>query len=119
MWERPAGATKVRPYEEGALFATNQKQFYQEIDGRSNIPNKAPDSQEASEFRSNIWFIPGNFNENASWLHKVRERFSEIDKQEDIKISVYNVETAIRKMTSRKVPGPDCVKGIGLRGFHH
>ena len=50
MWERPAGATKVRPYEEGALFATNQKQFYQEIDGRSNISNKAPDSQEASEF---------------------------------------------------------------------
>ena len=52
-----AGATKIRQYEErelhyhqNTLFATNQKQFYQERDGRSNIPNEAPDVQEASEF---------------------------------------------------------------------
>ena len=55
-----AGATKIRRYEE-------RKQFHQELDGRSNIPNVAPDVQEASEFSSNIWSIPGNFNENASW----------------------------------------------------
>ena len=59
-----AGATKIRRYEErelhyhqNTLFATNQKQFYQELDGRSNIPNKATDAQ----FWSNIWSIPGNF----------------------------------------------------------
>ena len=53
-----AGATKIRRYEErelnyhqNTLFATNQKQFYQELDGRSNIPNKATDGQ----FWSNIW----------------------------------------------------------------
>ena len=46
-----AGATKIRPYEErelhyhlNTMFATNQKQFYQELDGRSNIPNEAPDA---------------------------------------------------------------------------
>ena len=51
-----AGATKIRQYEERGLhypqntfFATNQKQFYQELDGSSNIPNEAPDTQEASE----------------------------------------------------------------------
>ena len=89
------------------MFATNQKQFYQERDGRSNIPNKASDAQEASEFWSNIWSISGNFKENASWLPKVKERLSEIDKQEDIRISVENVKTAIRKMTNWKVLGPD------------
>ena len=104
-----AGATKIRRYEErelhyhqNTLFATNQKQFYQELDGCSNIPNKAPDAQEASEFWSNIWSIPGNFNKNASWLPKFKERLSEIDKQEDIRISVENVKTAIRKMTNWK-----------------
>ena len=119
-----AGATKIRRYEErelhyhqNTLFATNQKQFYQELDGRSNIPNKAPDAQEASEFWSNIWSIPGNFNENGSWLPKVKERLSEIDKQEDIRISVENVKTAIRKMTNWKVPGPDCVQGYWFKRF--
>ena len=44
----------------------NQKQFYQELDGRCNIPNESPDAQEPSEFLSNIWLIPGNFSKNAS-----------------------------------------------------
>ena len=68
-----AGATKIRQYEErelhyhqNTLFATNQKQFFRELDGRSNITNVAPDAQEASEFWSNIWSIPGNFNEDTS-----------------------------------------------------
>ena len=80
-----AGATKTRRYEErelhyyqNTLFATNQKQFYQELDGRSNIPNKALDAQEASEFWSNIWSIPGNFNENDSWLPKVKESLNQV-----------------------------------------
>ena len=99
------GATKIRRYEErelhyhqNPLFAMNPKQFYLELDGRSSIPNKAPDAQKASEFWSNICSIPGNFNENASWLPKVKGRLSEIDKQEDIRISVENMNTAIRKM---------------------
>ena len=82
-----ASAKKIRRYEErelyyyqNTLFATNQKEFYRELDGRSSIPNKSPDSQEASEFWSNIWSIPGNFNENASWFPKVKERLNEIDK---------------------------------------
>ena len=100
-----AGATKIKPYKErelhqhqNTLFAKNQKQFYQELNGRSNIPNEAPDAQEASEFWSNIWSIPGNCNENASWLPKVKERLSNIEKQEDI--SIENVKADIRKMTN-------------------
>ena len=55
--------------------------------------------------------IPGNFNENASWLAKLKERLSEIDKQEDIKISAEHLKTAIRReMTNWKAPGPDCVQ---------
>ena len=85
------------------FFGTNQKKLSQEIEGcsnifegRSNIPNKAPDSLEASEFWSNIWSMPGMIS-------------SEINKQEDIITSVENVKTTIRKMTNWKTPGPDCV----------
>ena len=74
-----------------------------------------PNARESSEFWSNIWLIPGNFNKNASWLPKVKERLSEFDKQEDIRISVENVKTAIRKMSNWKVPGPDYVQGYWFK----
>ena len=61
--KKSAGATKARQHEERELyhqntfFATHQKQFYQERDGRSNIPNKAPDAQEVSDFCRNLWLV--------------------------------------------------------------
>ena len=64
---------------------------YQELDGRCNIPNEAPDAQEASEVWSNIWSIPGYFKENASWFPQVKETLSEIENQEDFSISAENV----------------------------
>ena len=57
------GAIKIKRYEESelhyhqnTLFATNQKQFYQEVDCRSYIPNKAPDAQEAAELLEQYFF---------------------------------------------------------------
>ena len=93
------------------------RKIYQKLDGRSSILNKAPDAQETSDFWSNIWSTPGNLNENASWLSKTKERLSEIDKQEDIRIIVENVKTAIRKMTNWKAPGTDCVQGYQFKRF--
>ena len=61
--------------------------------------------------------ITGNFNENASWVPEVKERLSEIEKQEDIWISVGNGKSAIRKMSNWKAPGPDCVQGYCFKKF--
>ena len=41
----------------------------------------------------------------------MKERLIEFEKQEDIRISVKNMKTTIRKMTSWRVPGADCVQG--------
>ena len=61
--------------------------------------------------------IHENFNENASWLPKGKERLSEIGKPEDIMISFENVKAAIRKMSSWKAPGLDCVWGYWFKRF--
>ena len=47
----------------------------------------------------------------------MKERLSEIEKQEDIRTSVDNVKTVIRKMTNWKPPGPDCVQRYWFNGF--
>ena len=45
------------------------------------------------------------------------ERLSEIEKQEDIRISVDNVKTVIRNMTNWKPYGPYCVQGYWFKRF--
>ena len=47
----------------------------------------------------------------------MKERLSKIEKQEDIRISVENVNTDIRKMTNWKLFGPDCVQGCCFKRF--
>ena len=42
---------------------------------------------------------------------------SEFDKLEDVKVSVENVKTTIRKMTNWKAPGPDSVQGYWFKRF--
>ena len=49
----------------------------------------------------------------------VKERLSEIDKQEDIRISVENEKTAIKKMNKWRAPGPHCVQGYWFKRFYH
>ena len=41
--------------------------------------------------------MPGSFNEKASWLPKVKEKLSKIEKHEDIRISAKNVKMAMKK----------------------
>ena len=41
--------------------------------------------------------MPGSFNEKASWLPKVKEKLSKIEKHEDIRISAENVKMAMKK----------------------
>ena len=47
----------------------------------------------------------------------MKERLSEIEKQEDIRISAENVRTAVRKITSWKAPDPDGVQGYWFKRF--
>ena len=99
------------------MLATNQRNFYQEFDGSSNILKEASDAQKVSKFWGNIWLIPGNFNENALWLPKMKEKLSKNEMQEDIRISVENVKTTVRKMTNWKALDPDFVQGYWFKRF--
>ena len=40
----------------------------------------------------------------------MKERLSGTEKEKNIRISVENVKTAIRKINNWKAPGPDCVQ---------
>ena len=47
----------------------------------------------------------------------MKERLSDTDKQEDIRLNVENLNMGIRKMTNWKASGPDCVQGYWFKRF--
>ena len=118
-----SGATKIKRYErsrlahkQNTLFSMNQKKFYEEIDG-GRRQNAAPDAGEATEFWKGIWSNPGEMNEEASWLPRVKEKLGRFGKQENIEVRLEDIKKGIRKMTNWKAPGPDGVQGFWFKRF--
>ena len=88
---------------------------------RSWKAGQIPNGEEATKFWSGIWSVEKRHDEDATWLGEVRDRMSGVEKQEEIKIDLRDVEYGIRKMANWKAPDPDVMKGFWfkrLRSLH-
>ena len=54
-------------------------------------------------------------NEGAEWLRDVEKQLADVEKQNDVKITVESVRKCIRKIANWKSPGQTVIKVIGLR----
>ena len=124
-----AGGVKIKRYDERCqrfkqnhLFRTNQKLFYNTLDGKERGETVLPDPTEATSFWSKIWSeeVVGH-NEKASWLEDLEVEFSITEVQEDISITVEDIRNGVSKITNWKAAGPDLVQGFWfkkLTGLH-
>ena len=123
-----AGAIKIKRYDErcqqfkqNQQFQTNQKRFYDTLDGKKREEREQPDPIEATTFWRKIWSEEIIHNEQASWLEQVEQEFSSIDVQEDINITMEDIRTGVSKMANWKAAGPDLVQGYWFKklpGLH-
>ena len=116
------GAVKIRYHDEGKLeyhqnnlFRSNQSKLYGELNGLEHTLAETPDPEEATTFWKTIWSEPSSHNKGAEWLKEVKEKMSDLRKQENIKISIEDVKLVIRKMSNWKAPGPDGVHGFWFK----
>ena len=56
-------------------------------------------------------------NEGAEWLRDVEEQLADVEKENDVKITVESVRKCIRKIANWKSPGPDGVQGYWIKNF--
>ena len=118
-----AGSTKIRWYVEkrvarrqNNLFQNNQRQLYQELGGNATgRSNEAPDATESREFWKNIWAVETEHDRDASWMKDVREKFANVQAQEEVVIGIEDVSKGIRRMANWKAPGPDGVRGFWFK----
>ncbi|XP_047501186.1 uncharacterized protein LOC125047119 [Penaeus chinensis] len=123
-----AGAAKIKRYGErcqqfkqSQQFQTNQKLFYETLDGKKREGKEQPDPIEATTFWRKIWSEEVINNEQATWLEQVEQEFSSIEVQEDINITMEDIRTGVSKMANWKAAGPDLVQGYWFKklpGLH-
>ena len=122
-----SGATKIKNYvksqikiRQNTLFKNNQSQLYKELSNGNKPPEtgEVPDAKEATDFWKNIWSVEKQHDSNASWLPDIHAEYQNIQKQDNINITIEDATSCIRKMTNWKAPGPDGVRGFWFKKFH-
>ena len=113
-----AKTAKTRKYEERSnqfmqnrLFQTNQKRLFEKLEGIKRRNYVRPDAEESITFWSNIWSKSVQHNETAEWLEEVKNQFTGVEKEENIKITKEMVKNQLGKMPKLKASGPDYVNG--------
>ena len=108
---------RIHQYRQNRLFSTDQKRFYQELDGGIKYDTAVPDAEESLRFWSDIWDNGGqHHNNDAEWLRNLKEEPNKAGpKQENISITAKQVTKQCQKMPNWKAPGPDRVQGFWLK----
>ena len=107
---------RIKQYQHNKLFETNQKRFYQDIQGGDG-QSETPDSEEAKTFWKDIWEQDTAHNRNSRWIEKVKEELDQGKKQDNMTISEEKIKAALRKIPNWKAPGPDGVQGFWLKNL--
>ena len=117
-----AGGIKIKRYDERCLqfhqntsFRTNQRLFYNELNGVKHGMAGIPDPTASTELLNKIWLDDIVHNEGTSWLGDVEQELSGKPRQNEVKITVLDVKTVVRKMPNWKAPGPDFVQGFWFK----
>lgn len=78
---------KREQFQQKRIFRTNASQFSNKLNGTGNKENISPEPDQAI-FWSDIWSVPSTHNQDARWLQRMRQGLADVEKQEDIKITV-------------------------------
>ena len=93
------------------MFKNNQSQLYNELGARRTLGQ--PKDQihgAATRFFSGTWSVEKRHNKDASLFDEVRDRMGRVNKQDEVKISVKDVENGNWEMVNWKAAGPDGVR---------
>ena len=105
-----------KQFVQNRMFETDQRRFYEELDGNRNSSQVTPDPEEARQYWNGIWGEETTYEKDAEWLQKVREEVEPLQ-QDNISITVETVIQFLKKVPNWKAPGPDLVQGFWIKNF--
>ena len=104
---------RIAQYRQNRLFRSDQKKFYNELNGSNGRTCEVPDAGETRRFWSDTWGTEKQHNKNAEWLKTLK--VDQHQKQQKVVIDHEKVTKQCRKISNWKAPGKDGVQGFWLK----
>ena len=104
---------RIAQYRQNRLFQSDQKKFYNELNGSKGRTCEVPDAGETRRFWSDIRSTEKQHNKNAEWLKNLK--VDQHQKQQKVVIDHEKVTKQCRKISNWKAPGKDGVQGFWLK----
>ncbi|KAL1446751.1 hypothetical protein WDU94_005638 [Cyamophila willieti] len=106
--------------EENKNFVKNEKKFYSSLansNTQSNPQNETPDKENIEQYWSSIWSNGVSHDNNAPWLKGVKEDAEKINPMPDMRITIDDVTTHIKKTINWKAAGIDQIQNFWWKYF--
>lgn len=104
------------------LFTNNQKTFYKKLASKEDLQIIPPTKEQITNYWKNIWSIPTQHNESATWIRQEEHRQKDLQPQHNIALSTEELTNIINKTHNWKCPGIDNVQNFWYKKFtstHH
>ncbi|XP_067944501.1 uncharacterized protein [Watersipora subatra] len=108
---------RVNQFHTNHLFGTDQKRFYQSLEGKQQKQIPPPEPNVALEFWSNIWAKPHTHEEDAKWIKEAEHDYKDLEKQTDMEINVVGLKRTLGRLSPWKAAGTDGVQGYWVKNF--
>lgn len=116
--------TRLRRYKgsnerkiQNMQFNRSEKQFYQNLEKKEEIPIIPPSNDEIKNFWENMWSQPKLHNHTATWINTEQERHRNIPQQIDYIITTQELTKTIQKTHNWKAPGIDHIHNFWYKKF--
>ena len=91
------------------MFVNNRKKLFRSL-GKEQISVEKPPKKEATEtFWRAILENNREYNHSAEWIKREEQKYTDIECQPWEDISLDELQTAMKKTSNWKLPGPDAV----------
>ena len=113
---------RSKQFSQNQMFPNNRKKFFRSL-GKEQISVEKPPKEEATEtFWRSVLENNREYNHLAEWIKREEQKYTDVEYQPWEDISLDEFQTALRKTSSWKSPGPDAVPNFWLKqltALHH
>lgn len=110
--------TSAQRKEDNRNFQNNEKGFYRNLNDRTEINIvDYPSAEEISEFWKGIWSQDEKHNEEAEWIKKETDKYTNTPQQSNINITETDLKETIAKTHNWKAPGADKIHNYWYKYF--
>ncbi|XP_055527590.1 uncharacterized protein LOC129720177 [Wyeomyia smithii] len=103
--------------EQNRMFRTNEREFYNHIQNRTDYSEGLPEIGEVTQFWANLWENPAQHNNNGMWLVEEEEYSGGIERMPVVAVSAQDIREATRYTRNWAAPGPDFVHNFWYKKF--